>query len=79
MHITVKYATLFHGSAYEILKKELVEPHVIFGYVLHKKKGEQNIMVPELAIFNIINMTMMPHSPGNSWSFTKPFHTQSLL
>lgn len=79
MHITVKYATLFHGSAYEILKKELIEPPVIFGHVLHKKKGEQNITVPELAIFNIINMTIMPHSPENSWPSTKPFHTQSLL
>jgi len=79
MHITIEYATLFHGSAYEILKKEFVESPVTFEHILHKKKGEQNITVPELAIFNIINMTRMPYSPGKSWSSTKPFHTQSLL
>jgi len=54
MHITIEYATLFHGSAYEILKKEIVEPPVIFEHILHKKKGGQNITAPELVIFNIL-------------------------
>ena len=67
MHITIEYAILFHGSAYEILKKEIVKPPVIFEHILHKKKGGQNIKALELAIFNIINMMRVLHPHGKSW------------
>lgn len=41
MHITIEYAASFHGSAYDILKKEIVEPPVIFEHILQRKKADK--------------------------------------